>query len=66
MSGIPAELLESGSAFPLWGTFEGHPRTIMELAKEDVLFDDGYCYAKALMLAGVEVDIKIREVRWPL
>ncbi|KAF3906822.1 hypothetical protein AA313_de0204410 [Arthrobotrys entomopaga] len=61
MSGIPAELLENGQGFPLWGKFEGHARTYIEVSEDDVLRDDGLCYAKALYAAGVEVKVKIRE-----
>ncbi|EPS35411.1 hypothetical protein H072_11225 [Dactylellina haptotyla CBS 200.50] len=61
MAAIPQELIETGQAFPLWGKFEGHPRTYIEVSEDDVLRDDGRCYAKALEDAGVEVKLKIRK-----
>ncbi|KAK6542401.1 hypothetical protein TWF694_006356 [Orbilia ellipsospora] len=61
MSGIPPERLENGETFPLWGKFQGHPRTYIEVSSDDVLRDDGLCYAKALEAAGVDVKVKIRE-----
>ncbi|KAK6522356.1 hypothetical protein TWF281_002922 [Arthrobotrys megalospora] len=61
MASIPAELIETGQAFPLWGNFKGLPRTYIEVSEDDVLLDDGLCYAKALEEAGVEVKVKIRK-----
>ncbi|KAK6342171.1 hypothetical protein TWF730_001650 [Orbilia blumenaviensis] len=61
MASIPAEIIETGQAFPLWGDFKGHPRSYIEVSDDDVLLDDGLCYAKALEEAGVEVKVKIRK-----
>ncbi|KAF3923646.1 hypothetical protein ABW21_db0206915 [Orbilia brochopaga] len=61
MAAIPSELVETGQAFPLWGDLNGHPRTYIEVSEDDVLRDDGVCYAKALEEAGVEVKVKTRK-----
>ncbi|EGX48748.1 hypothetical protein AOL_s00079g387 [Orbilia oligospora ATCC 24927] len=61
MASIPQGVIETGQAFPLWGEFKGHPRTYIEVSDDDVLLDDGLCYAKALEEAGVEVKVKIRK-----
>lgn len=62
MAAFPPELIETGAAFPLWGVFEQHPRTYIEVSEDDVLRDDGLCYARALEEAGVDVKVKVRKV----
>ncbi|KAK6353616.1 hypothetical protein TWF696_005579 [Orbilia brochopaga] len=61
MASIPSEMIETGQAFPLWGDLNGHPRTYIEVSEDDVLRDDGLCYAKALEEAGVQVKVKTRK-----
>ncbi len=47
-----------GYASPLYGrSFKGLPRTYIEVAEYDCLRDEGIAYGKALVNAGVEVEI---------
>ncbi|KAL3453413.1 alpha/beta hydrolase fold-domain-containing protein [Aspergillus insuetus] len=52
---VPAQLKTSPSAYPVWGTFTGLPRTYIQICELDILRDDAVCYAQGLREAGVEV-----------
>ncbi|CEL07471.1 hypothetical protein ASPCAL10628 [Aspergillus calidoustus] len=52
---VPAHLKTSPSAYPLWGTLSGLPRTYIQICELDILRDDAVCYAQGLREAGVEV-----------
>ncbi|KAH8690902.1 putative lipase/esterase [Talaromyces proteolyticus] len=53
--GVPPNKRTSPDAYPLWGQFQGLPKTYIQICDVDILRDDAVCYVQALRDAGVEV-----------
>ncbi|KAG7411263.1 AB hydrolase superfamily protein [Fusarium oxysporum f. sp. rapae] len=53
--GVPPEDRSCPDAYPLWGDFNGLPRTYVQICDADILRDDAVCYSRGLREAGVDV-----------
>jgi acetyl esterase/lipase len=60
--GVPIEERTQPDAYPLWGRFDGLPKTYIQICDVDILRDDAVCYARGLRNAGVEVRLSMYEV----
>ncbi|KAB8075880.1 Alpha/Beta hydrolase protein [Aspergillus leporis] len=59
--GVPIEERTQPDAYPLWGRFDGLPKTYIQICDVDILRDDAVCYARGLRNAGVEVRLSMYE-----
>ncbi|GFF86600.1 hypothetical protein IFM61606_05440 [Aspergillus udagawae] len=53
--GVPSAERTHPEAYPLWGRFEGLPKTYVQICDVDILRDDAVCYVRGLQNAGIEV-----------
>jgi acetyl esterase/lipase len=60
--GVPITERKQPDAYPLWGRFDGLPKTYIQICGVDILRDDAVCYARALQNAGIEVRLSMYEV----
>lgn len=49
---VPPDELSSPGAYPLHGSLNNIPRLYVEICTDDILRDDGACYAKGVETAG--------------
>jgi acetyl esterase/lipase len=60
--GVPITERTQPDAYPLWGRFDGLPKTYIQICDVDILRDDEVCYARALQSAGIEVRLSMYKV----
>ncbi|RHZ47121.1 putative lipase/esterase [Aspergillus thermomutatus] len=60
--GVPCAERAHPEAYPLWGRFDGLPKTYIQICDVDILRDDAVCYARGLQNADIEVRVSIYKV----
>ncbi|RHZ59839.1 hypothetical protein CDV55_104829 [Aspergillus turcosus] len=57
--GVPYAERTNPEAYPLWGRFDGLPKTYVQICDVDILRDDAVCYVRGLQSADVDVRVSI-------
>ncbi|GFF64390.1 cell wall alpha-1,3-glucan synthase ags1 [Aspergillus lentulus] len=60
--GVPCTERTNPRAYPLWGRFDGLPKTYVQICEVDILRDDAVCYVQGLQNAGIEVRVSFYKV----
>jgi acetyl esterase/lipase len=60
--GVPSAERTHPEAYPLWGRFDGLPKTYVQICDVDILCDDAVCYVRGLQNADIEVRVSFYKV----
>lgn len=60
--GVPWAERAHPDAYPLWGRFDGLPKTYVQICDVDILRDDAVCYVRGLQNADIAVRVSFYQV----